>query len=205
MMAFTTICLNCKTQRTLYFELSTSQASNGLTGAAWMLLSTVVSSCAVHVKLSLSCAVYVKLSSSCAVYVKLSSSCPPGTSFWPFTAKASGASGSGCCPRPLWQIELTESCGRQFLVDWENISMRHDVIKKREIGSTLNSYHFRRGLLEQPHQQVVVPQAMAHMLTSLEALQSIHYPLLPCDVLFWMTYMEVSCRRPKKQVLSDAD
>jgi hypothetical protein len=72
MMAFTTIC---KTQRTLYFELSTSQALTGLTGAAWMLLSTVVSSCAVYVKLS-------------------SSSCPPGTSFGPFTAKAPGAFGT---------------------------------------------------------------------------------------------------------------
>jgi hypothetical protein len=46
--------------------------------------------------------------------------------------------------------------------------MRHDVVKKREIGSALNSYHFRQGLLEQPHQQVVVPQAMGHTLPTLK-------------------------------------
>jgi hypothetical protein len=50
-----------------------------------------------------------------------------------------------------------------------------------------------------------VPQATAHTLTSLEALQSLHYPLLPYDVLFWMACTEVSCPPPKKQVLSNAD
>ncbi len=79
------------------------------------------------------------------------------------------------------------------------------LLKKREIGSAHDSYHFRQELSEQLHQQVVEPQAMAHTLTSLEALQSLRYPLLPYDVLFWMTCMEVSCRPPKKQVLSNAD
>jgi hypothetical protein len=83
--------------------------------------------------------------------------------------------------------------------------MRHDVIKKANIISAHDSYHFRRGLSEQQHQQVVVPQAMAHTLTSLEALQSIDYPLLPYNVLFWMACMEVSFHRPEKQVLPDAD
>jgi hypothetical protein len=77
-------------------------------------------------------------------------------------------------------------------------------LKKREIGSTHSSYHFRCRLSEQPHQQVIMPQAMAHSLTSLKALQSIDYPLLPYDVLFWMACMDFSCPPPKKQVLSNA-
>ncbi len=36
-----------------------------------------------------------------------------------------------CCCHLLWQIELTESWSSQFLVHWENLSMRYDVFKKK--------------------------------------------------------------------------
>jgi hypothetical protein len=87
----------------------------------------------------------------------------------------------------------------------QSVSHQHrcDVMKKRISFFYTLLLPFCQGLSEQPHQQIIVPQVMVHMLMSLKALQLICYPILPYDIVFRLTCMEVSCHQPKKQVLPD--